>query len=226
MTGAPEIAVERSSSPGRQAGPGIRLTAAGAGVDSLPLRYELARKSIHLATIALPIAIWFLPRSWALGLLGFGVVSALAAEWARTRIRWARYAFLSRTRRLLRHHERRRFAGATYMAVAYFIAFVVFPLEVAVVAMLYNGLGDAVAAVAGKRWGRHRIRSGKSWEGAGAGAVVNLGAGLLVPGISVGAAAVGAVAAALVEMAPIPIDDNLVVTLAGGAALAGAMVLL
>ena len=39
------------------------------GDDPLPLRYEIARKTIHLATIALPIAIWYLPRPWALGLL-------------------------------------------------------------------------------------------------------------------------------------------------------------
>ena len=228
MTRAPEVSGESVSGPLRRPADLVDdpLRSRLVADDPLPLRYEIARKTIHLATVALPIAIWFLPRPWALGLLAFGVTGALTVEWARSRIRWARYTFLTRTRRLLRHHERRRFAGATYMAIGYFIAYLVFPLEVAVAAMLYNGLGDTAAAVVGKRWGTHRLASGKSWEGAGAAAAVNFGVGLLIPGIGIGPAAAGGVAAALIETAPIPIDDNLLVTVAGGAALwAGIIVL-
>lgn len=105
------------------------------------------------------------------------------------------------------------------MAIAYLLAYVLFPLPVAVTAMLYNGLGDAAAAVVGKRWGRHRTSWGKSWEGAGAGFAASLAAGTLVPGIAAPAALVGAAGAALLEFLPIRINDNLSVTLGGGACL-------
>lgn len=193
--------------------------------DRLGLRAEVARKAIHLATVGVPLAVWVLPRPAALALLLLGAALALATEAARTHVRWARHLFLRRTRRLLRTGERRGLAGATWMALSYLLAFLLLPLPVAVVAMLYNGLGDAAAAIVGKRWGRHRAAWGKSLEGAGAGALVNLAAGLVVPGVPVGAALAGAVAAAALEYFPLPFDDNVRVTLGGGFALWAAVAL-
>ncbi len=152
-------------------------------------------------------------------MLGGATVVALLVEWARWRIAWVRYRFFRATRLMLRGHERHRISGATYMVVAYLLAVLLLPLPVAVVAMMYNAFGDAAAAVVGRRWGRYRTSWGKSWEGAAAGAVVNVGVGLLVPGIGVGAAVVGGVVAAAVEFLPLPFDDNLRVTLIGGLAL-------
>ncbi|HET7322437.1 MAG TPA: hypothetical protein VFI96_08095 [Longimicrobiaceae bacterium] len=177
---------------------------------------ELSRKLFHLASVAVPLLAWVLPRGAALALLAATAVVALAVEWARFRTRWARYHFLRRTRPLLRPHERRALSGATYMALAYLLAFVLFPEPIAVAAMLYNGLGDASAALVGKRWGRHRTRWGKSWEGAVTALVVNLAVGLLVPGVPPVAAVAGAVAGAAFEFLPLPFDDNLRVTLGGG----------
>jgi dolichol kinase len=85
--------------------------------------------------------------------------------------------------------------------------------------MLYNGLGDASAALVGKRFGRHRTSWGKSWEGFAAALSVNLAIGLLLPGIPVPAALLGALAGAVLEFLPLPFDDNLRVTLGGAAAI-------
>lgn len=183
------------------------------------LKRELLRKRIHIATAAAPALLWMLPRGAAIALLAGAVVIALVVEVARRRLRWARYRFLRGTRVMLRGHERFRLAGATHMAIAYLVAALVFPLAVAVTAMLYNALGDAVAAIVGRRWGRLRTRWGKSWEGAAAGVAVNFAAGLMVPGIGAPSALVGAVAAAMLEFLPLPLDDNLRVTLGGGAVL-------
>lgn len=182
------------------------------------MRRELTRKLIHLATVGAPVLVWLLPRPIAAAMLGGAVVAALAVEWARANVRWARYHFLRRTRTLLRAHERRGLAGATYMAVAYLLALLLLPKPIAVAAMLYNGLGDATAALVGKRWGRRRTRWGKSWEGAAAMLAVCLAVGILVPGVPPAAALAGAAGAALVEFLPLPLDDNLRVTLGGGAA--------
>lgn len=180
---------------------------------------ELARKAIHLATVSAALLVWLLPQPAAALLLGSAAVLALAVELLRWRVRWVRYHFLRRTRTMLRHHERRGLAGATYMAVGYALAAAFFPREVAVAAILYNGLGDAAAALVGKRYGRHRTRWGKSWEGAAAAAAVCLAVGALVPGIPAVAAVAGGVGAALLEFLPLPLDDNLRITLGGGALL-------
>lgn len=183
------------------------------------LQRELKRKRIHLATAVLPVAVWFLPREVSMVLLAAAVLGALVVEWARRRLPWARYQFLRGTRDMLRGHERYRFAGATHMAIAYLLALLIFPRVIAVVAMLYNALGDAAAAIVGRRWGRHRTRWGKSWEGAAAALGINLAVGLLVPGIGPMGAVFGAIGGAAFEFLPLPLDDNLRVTLGGGLAL-------
>jgi dolichol kinase len=184
------------------------------------MRREGYRKLIHVASVAVPAAVWVLPWAASAALLGLAVAVALGVEWSRARVRWVRYHFLGRTRTLLRTHERRGLAGATWMAMAYLGALLLFPLPVAVAAMLYIGLGDAAAALVGRRYGRRRTRWGKSWEGFAAGAAVNLGVGLVMPGIGLAAAVAGALAAALLEFLPLPLDDNLRVVLGGGAVLA------
>jgi dolichol kinase len=200
--------------PSPEASPASRSLAGAAGV-----RRETYRKLIHVASVVIPVAVWVLSRPASLALLGAVVALAFAVEAARSRSRWARYHFLRRTRTLLRTHERRGLAGATWMAAAYFLAVLAYPLPVAVAAMLYNGLGDAAAALVGRRWGRVRASWGKSLEGLSAGFATNLAVGLLLPGIGAVAALVGATVAALLEFLPLPLDDNVRVVLGGGLAL-------
>jgi dolichol kinase len=195
------------------------------------MRRELARKAIHVSSTAVPLLVWLVPRPLAVAVLVPVAILALVIDVARHRIRPFRYHFLRHTRTMLRHHERRGLAGATWMALAYAAALLLFPKPVAVAAMLFNGLGDAAAALVGKRWGRRRTAWGKSWEGFAAGLLVDLGVGLgmwmLAPDVvPLAGAVVGALVAASIEFAPLPLDDNVRVTLAGGAGiLLGALLL-
>lgn len=181
-------------------------------------RREAARKLFHMSSVALPLLVWAIPRPVAQPALVALAITAIAVDVARLRLRAPRYHFLRLTRTMLRPHERHGLAGATYMAAAYAAALLLFPTPIAVAAMLYNGLGDAAAALVGKRFGRHRTSWGKSWEGFAAAAAVCLGVGLLVPGIPLAGALLGALTAATLEFLPLPLDDNLRVTLGGGAA--------
>lgn len=195
------------------------------------MKRELARKAIHISSTAVPLLVWLLPRPAAIALLVPVAVLALAIDFARHRIRPFRYHFLRHTRTMLRHHERHGLAGATWMALAYAAAVVLFPKPVAVTAMLFNGLGDAAAALAGKRWGRHRTAWGKSWEGFAAGLAVDalVAAGVWMiasSALPLGAFLLGALVAATIEFAPLPLDDNVRVTLAGGAAIMAGLSLL
>ncbi|HEX6912782.1 MAG TPA: hypothetical protein VF142_20410 [Longimicrobium sp.] len=186
------------------------------------MKRELARKAIHVSSTAVPLLVWLLPRPAAVAVLVPVAGLAVAIDVARHRIRPFRYHFLRRTRSMLRPHERRGLAGATWMALAYAAALLLFPKPVAVAAMLFNGLGDAAAALVGKRWGRLRTAWGKSWEGFAAGLATDLAVGLgmwmLAPAaVPLAGAVLGAIVAASVEFAPLPLDDNVRVTLAGGA---------
>lgn len=182
------------------------------------MRREVLRKLIHVSSVALPLFVWMAPRPLGVALLVPLAAVALAVDVARLRLRVPRYWFLRTTRTLLRHHERRGLAGATWMVAAYAVALLVFPKPVAVAAMLYNGLGDAAAALVGRRFGRHRTAWGKSWEGFAAALAVCLAVGFAVPGVSPAGAVLGALSAATLEFLPLPLDDNLRVTLGGALA--------
>ncbi|HEX2095299.1 MAG TPA: hypothetical protein VHG28_23080, partial [Longimicrobiaceae bacterium] len=160
------------------------------------MRRELARKSFHVASVLLPLLVWLAPRPLAVVVLVPTAALALAVDVTRLRLRWPRYHFLRLTRTMLRHHERHGLAGATYMAVAYALALLLFPKPVAVAAMLYNGLGDAAAALVGKRWGRHRTRWGKSWEGFGAAFATCLAVGVVIGRVEPALPLAGALAGA------------------------------
>ncbi|HWK89437.1 MAG TPA: SEC59/DGK1/VTE5 family protein [Longimicrobium sp.] len=188
------------------------------------MRREAARKAIHLSSAIIPLLVWVLPRAVAVLLLVPIAILAVGVDSARMRMRAFRYVFLRYTRTMLRHHERHGFAGATWMVIAYAAVLLLFPKAIAVTAMLFNGLGDAAAALVGKRWGRHRTAWGKSWEGFAAGLAVNLGVAVVISlldgGLPLIAGLFGAVAAASIEFADLPLDDNLRVTMGGALAIA------
>jgi dolichol kinase len=112
--------------------------------------------------------------------------------------------------------------GATYLLVGATFVFIVFPHDVAVAALFFTAWGDAMAAMVGERFGRTHIW-GKSLEGSLAFLAVSLviGGALLASGLNVTWAMVitGAIVATIVELAPIPGNDNLSVPVLSAAAM-------
>ena len=141
---------------------------------------------------------------------------------ARFRLGWLNRLFLRWLAPLLKAEESRRVTGATYMALAALLVFVFFDRTVAVAALLFLSLGDPAAALVGMRMPGPRL-FGKSLGGTTA----FIAASWCVVGILLATGVVeyhwglmaGAVVAALVELAPVPLDDNLTVPIAAGLAM-------
>jgi len=98
------------------------------------------------------------------------------------------------------------------------LAVEIFPRPIAAAALGFTVLGDSFAALVGKAWGRHRF-FGKTFEGTAAGLIACLlwswflvATGFLTWPVALA----GALVASLVEMLPIPLDDNLGITLFSG----------
>jgi dolichol kinase len=197
----------------------------------VPLRAELARKTIHVASSAIAVAYAAgLPRASLLLLLAVLLAVAVMVEVARQRSAWARERFVGTVGSMLRAHEHDRWSGASWLLAAYALSAVLFPRDVAVAAMLAAGLGDASAAVVGRAVSRARARrgapvtAGKTLVGSVACAVVTFAAASLVATLAPLSAMACALAAAAAERWDVPrshpIDDNVRVSLAaGGAAL-------
>ncbi len=177
----------------------------------LALRHELARKAIHLQSVAIPAAYALgVPRLPLLILLGFLLATAMVVELARHRSTRVRAGFSRIFSVLLRDHEHVGLSGATWLLLAFFLALLLLPRQAAIAATWAVSLGDATAALVGRWIGRHRLtRSSKTLEGSVACAAISFVGAWLVAGFPVGVSAGAGVLAAAAEWPGKPLDDNL-----------------
>lgn len=188
---------------------------------------EARRKAIHLGFIILPLDLLHEVLPWPRGRAQFSLlfviltVGAIVLDLLRIHEDRVRGFFRQFFGELIREHERFSLLGSTYLLLAALLAIEIFPQPVAAAALGFTVLGDATGALVGRAWGRHRIFN-KSLEGA-AGC---LGACLLWAAyvsafspLTLPVMLAGALVATLVEMLPIPLDDNLGITLASGYAM-------
>jgi dolichol kinase len=117
--------------------------------------------------------------------------------------------------------------GAVWMCVAAALCATLFPAPVAAAALIMQQMGDAAAAVVGRRYGRlNWPGQKKTLEGSLALAVTGFVSAYLMSllpidglteALPLGRLALGAVAAAAAEAMPVPPNDNIRVPLVAGA---------
>ncbi len=196
---------------------------------SYPFRLELERKAIHLSSLWMACAIWWLPQLWALSIFMVVLAGMLSFEVLRWHPKTQRFVpkILTRT---LRGHEQGtgafRLTGASYTLLAAIAAALLFPKLIAVTAFTIMIIGDAFAALIGKPFGRTPFL-GKSLEGSAAFIVssmialcifylaVPLPDGYLLAAFI--ATSAGMLAEALASR--LKLDDNLAITLGAGSAM-------
>lgn len=186
------------------------------------MRYlsELSRKAIHFSSLAIPAGIYFLPLRVSRPLLLALALATLSADVIRLHVPLVRKVFYFAFGRLLRDHERFNLLGSTYLLLSALICVFAFPRTIAAVSVADLVVGDTMAALVGRRWGRIRILD-KTLEGSLACLGSCLLIGWIIPGhqlswIQIG---VGSVVATLFELLPIPLDDNMRIPLAAGFAM-------
>jgi dolichol kinase len=186
---------------------------------------ELIRKGIHLTSGLIPLFYHFNEKSTTLWILAAVTCGALAIDLLRFSYPPFRRVFYSVVGFMLRSHETEsgRFNGATYVLVSATLSVLIFPKPIAITAFTVLILADMMAALAGRKFGRHRFLA-KSLEGSAAFFVTALLVTLVVPpfsGLPVhGAlAAVAALSATVVEACGWRLDDNFTVPLTVGAIL-------
>jgi dolichol kinase len=116
---------------------------------------------------------------------------------------------------IVREHEKTMLLGATSLVIASLLTVYCFQKNIAVAALLYLAIGDSMAALIGKTYGRTHL-FGKTLEGSLACFASCVFIGLLVPGLPPDVVIAGALVATLFELLPIPIDDNFRIPLSAG----------
>jgi glycerol-3-phosphate acyltransferase PlsY len=163
-----------------------------------------------------PVLALFIARD--ILLIFLGAVTALFVAWEIVRFispsvnRW----MASRLRLILKRKERFQLTGSTYLLFASLVVFFFFEKYVAVTSLLFLSIGDFMAATIGQKYGRHRLFK-KSLEGSLACLVSCFLIGVVMTqtdsGMALPVALAGAFSATVVELLPIPVDDNFTVPL-------------
>ncbi len=191
------------------------------------MKGKIGRHLFHMVGgCILPVIGLVLPREWAivvLGALGAVFVGGEILRFTIEPVNRRLTSLVSRISTSFKESERARPIGTSYYLVASFLVFAFSSTDVAIAALFIAAVGDAIAALVGERYGRTSLGT-KSLEGTGAffASALVIGAVLMLAGFHLNwlAVTVGAAAAALVELLPILIDDNLTVPIAGAAVMA------
>lgn len=194
-----------------------------AAITPISYRDELARKSIHLASAALPLLYWGTNLYVMLCAVVPLLLLSLIMEWLRHTRGPSQGWLQGFAGHLFRPTERFTLSGSTYVMLANLVVPLLFLKEHAVAALLMMSISDAVASLVGRRV-QGALLGGKSLAGSAAffGTALLIVA-LIVPGRPL-TGLVGALVATVVEAVPLRwgglrIDDNLTIPLAAATAM-------
>jgi dolichol kinase len=117
---------------------------------------------------------------------------------------------------VLREEEKAGLMGSTYYLFSALLTIVFFPRTIAIVSLLILILSDTCAALVGKGIGKIRIFR-KTLEGMMAFFFCSLVIVLAYPQVDRLSGILGALGAAVIEVLPLPLDDNLTIPFVAGA---------
>lgn len=185
------------------------------------------RRLFHLATSStIPFIAIFVDASVMVAILAPLSGIAIVVETVRFRIPSLNKLLLRWLRPLLKETEDRTLTGATYISLSALASFLLFDKSVAISVLLFLSVGDPIAAVVGSSMKGFRV-FGKSPGGTAAFAAASFAmVGILSVTDAVSyhwALLVGACVAALTELLPLPLDDNLTIPLVSGAVVTALM---
>jgi dolichol kinase len=199
------------------------VTADGAPPNHLGLRRELARKTLHLAAVVIPVAYnRGASRDAVVTMLAVASGVALLIEVARRTSASFGAMFDRAFGSLLRQREKSACTGATWLALSCLGAVLLFSRDAAIASLWCVTVGDPAAAIAGRAWkAAHPPASGmdnrKSFIGSLACAAVSFVGVWVLANYAVSAALIVAFVAAVSEVLPVRLDDNIRVAGAAGA---------
>ncbi|MGB2843046.1 MAG: diacylglycerol/polyprenol kinase family protein [Halobacteriota archaeon] len=177
------------------------------------LKRELQRKAVHVTSVLIVILYYFLPKEAILLLLTLFLILFLEVEFIRLDLKLKLPLF----HKLYRDKEEDRLSGGAFFLIGAIIAISVFSKEIAMAAILMTTIGDAFAALFGKRFGKTWIPKLKdrAVEGCTAEFAVNLLIGFVFLDSWL-VILVMAGTATIVETVVNKIDDNLLIPLFSG----------
>ncbi len=198
--------------------------------DRVNFRAELVRKAIHLVSLSIPVAYYFISKELALWIVIPLTLAFIIADLARYEVPLFSGFFYKFFGFLLRKHEvdekKHALNGATFMLISAVICITIFPKYIMIAGFTVLILADAASAVFGKRFGKHIIFPKrdipKSYEGSLAFIIAGILAVALTPkaNYSIAEYLIGAASVVVASFAEVLsydiVDDNIAIPVSFG----------
>jgi glycerol-3-phosphate acyltransferase PlsY len=174
------------------------------------------RKLLHLLTAILPLVYLHIERKEMLILLTGLTCLSFLADILRLEIKSLGVVFYRLFEKLLWEKEKKIFTGASVFLLSASLSVFLFSKPIALAALLFLSVGDTTAYFVGTRYGRISIAGEKTLEGSLACLLLCIVISLFIPHLPFLVLLFGAIAASVVELFPLGVDDNLVLPLVSG----------
>ena len=180
---------------------------------------EISRKFLHIFSSIIPLSyLWiFKDKSLVLALLLILSIFSILIEFFRFKIELINNIFKKFFNFMLRKNELKgSITGATWLIIGNLITIYIYPIYIAVPALIFLSIGDSFAALFGKKIPKLKIGN-KSIIGTLAGIFSSLSIALLVnQALPIHVLVIGAITAMLIELMPLPLNDNLTIPILSG----------
>ena len=183
---------------------------------------EIFRKLLHIFSSIIPIGYYFFIKNQnvMIGILFILTIIALIIEYSRNKWSFPKKIFNNYFFSMLRKSEYEGYlTGATWLLVGCILTIYIFPIEIAVAAILVLTIGDALAAIIGKSFPVLKVGE-KSLFGTFFGVLVTFWMLVLLDiGLKWEIILIGSIFGMLVELIPNYLNDNLTIPIASGFAM-------
>ncbi len=180
-------------------------------------KVEILRKTVHLATLIIPVGYALTSEETAILFLIPFFIALLAVDLLRhfhsgMASLFEKYFF----GRVLREEEKSAFMGSTYFIFSTILTILLFPKSIAIASLFILILSDTAAALVGKGIGKIKIFE-KTFEGSTAFLITSLLIVWIYPHLDRLSGSLAALGATVIEILPIKVNDNLSIPLVAGA---------
>lgn len=188
----------------------------------------MLRKSVHLASVGIPLAALLIDKSSMVIALVSLALLLLLVDYLKLRHQGFKAFFVSAFGELLRRHERQGgITGSTIVVASAALTIFIYRQETAIAALLFLSLGDSMAALVGRRYGRIRLVCGRTLEGSLAAFVACLFVSTVLLALkplfswslTPFSLLAGSVVATVAELVDMPLDDNFRIPILSGLAM-------
>ena len=177
---------------------------------------KIFRKIWRLGALFFPILYLFQPKE--ILLLISGILLAIFAFLEAYRLTHPKInrKVYHKLHWIMKEKEKYKISTSTLFLLALFLTILIFPKEIAILALVFLIFGDSAAEIIGLKFGTLKLIGKKSLQGSLGCFIFCLIFGLIFAyflQVAFGIVLIGAVAATVIELVPVKIDDNFTIPL-------------